>query len=328
MVIVNVSGGADPSNYVFEFCNGTVVRGQTAYTMENVGAYVHWMIVHDNLLGCVADTAYFGVFCLQANSATECFDCTGCSEVTIKMGVQEGHPDPHPFTAVVWRNGSVVDSITDLMSDNFMIPNLDPGTYTVRVYDRFRSFVETPVTIVQPSPIEVNIRTVEPRNNNCDDGRIELTALGGTGFGYVFEFNNGTIAEGPTYTMQNAEAGVHMLRVSDSWGCFIDRNIVLPCLNNRVMPNIFISPNNDGKNDFVKIHNIHHFPRNRVIFFNTYGEIVNEIKDYSNDIPERRWAGRNRRNQLLPDGVYYYIVEVEGMPPMGGWVYMVASRHN
>ena len=332
MVIVSVSGGTNPNNYVFEFCGGAIVKGETTWMMENVGAYVHWMIVHDGMQGCVADTAYFGVFCLDVIPGTECFNCTGCSDVTVIIGEVHNdahpHPAPQPFTAVVWRNGSMIDSITDLMTENFVIPNLGSGTYTVRVYDRFRSYVEREVTIVQPSPIELEITLVQPRNRDCNDGRIELIPSGGAGSNFTFEFNNGTIADGQEYTLHNAEAGVHMLTVSDAWGCFIDTNIVLPCLNSRAMPNIFISPNNDGKNDYVKIRDIHHFPRNRVIFFNTYGEIVNEIIDYNNDIPERRWAGRNRRNQLLPDGVYYYIVEVEGLPPMGGWVYMVISRHN
>ena len=79
------------------------------------------------------------------------------------------------------------------------------------------------------------------------------------------------------------------------------------------------SPNGDGVNDFFKITNIDDHPVNDVAVFNRWGNRVYKKKQYSNDDP---WRGEYE-NQILPDGTYFYLldVEVEGeMKSMKGFV--------
>jgi len=327
-IVVNVSGGGSVENYVFEFCNGTIVKGESTWTMLNIGSFVHWMIVHDGLLGCVADTAYFGVFCVNIASGVSCQGCVGCLDLSVVIGIAEDHPDPHPFT-VVWSNGIITDSITNITGDNFQITNLAPGDYTIRVYDRFRSFVDKQFTVEQPAPITATSTLVQADNRTCDNGRITVNVSGGVP-NFNFEFWDGYdmtfIDNQLSATLNDVKEGMYRIVVEDAWGCTDTSNvIVLPCSGSHLLPNIFITPNDDGKNDFVKIRDINHYPNNRVIFINKFGEIVNEIENYNNI--DRVWAGRNKKGQLLPDGVYYYIVEVDGIrKPMGGWVYMKLTR--
>ncbi|MDF5691499.1 putative Ig domain-containing protein [Aquirufa aurantiipilula] len=75
-----------------------------------------------------------------------------------------------------------------------------------------------------------------------------------------------------------------------------------------------ISPNGDGKNDKLIIPGILGF-KNTLTIFNRWGEIVYETKDYKND-----WGGESNnvfilKDGLLPDGVYYYIVDFYGVKP-------------
>ncbi|MHA8055590.1 putative Ig domain-containing protein [Aquirufa nivalisilvae] len=75
-----------------------------------------------------------------------------------------------------------------------------------------------------------------------------------------------------------------------------------------------ISPNGDGKNDKLIIPGILGF-KNSLTIFNRWGEIVYETKDYKND-----WGGESNnvfilKDGLLPDGVYYYIVDFYGVKP-------------
>lgn len=74
-----------------------------------------------------------------------------------------------------------------------------------------------------------------------------------------------------------------------------------------VIPNGF-SPNNDGFNDFFIIKGIEAYPKNKLIIFNQWGDILFEIAPYENN-----WGGENMNGSgisnkaLLPDGTYFYM---------------------
>lgn len=68
----------------------------------------------------------------------------------------------------------------------------------------------------------------------------------------------------------------------------------------------FISPNNDGNNDFFIIQNIGEYENNSLEIFNRWGEKVFEAKPYIND-----WAGTSTKGMLkdeLPDGTYFFVL--------------------
>jgi gliding motility-associated-like protein len=92
------------------------------------------------------------------------------------------------------------------------------------------------------------------------------------------------------------------------------------------MYSAYISPNGDGLNDYLNILNIEHYPNNTVTIINSYGETIFSAKDYDN--VNVRWDGRNRRGNLVPDGVYYYVVEAAGFKVMAGWLVMKISTAN
>jgi gliding motility-associated-like protein len=81
-----------------------------------------------------------------------------------------------------------------------------------------------------------------------------------------------------------------------------------------------ITPNGDGKNDYWHISAINEYPDNNVMIFNRWGDKIIEIGGYNNST--RRWEGKNSKNEPVPDGVYYYILEIKDWETFTGWIYV------
>jgi gliding motility-associated-like protein len=71
-----------------------------------------------------------------------------------------------------------------------------------------------------------------------------------------------------------------------------------------------ISPNGDGKNDYLIIPGILRYQPNHLMIYNRWGNIVFETNNYQND-----WAGTDNKGVDLPDGTYYYILDFFGKAP-------------
>jgi len=69
-----------------------------------------------------------------------------------------------------------------------------------------------------------------------------------------------------------------------------------------------ISPNGDGQNDVWVIPESVNYEFRRLTVVNRWGDIVYESREYNND-----WGGTYKGN-LLPEGTYYYILELENGP--------------
>ncbi len=87
-----------------------------------------------------------------------------------------------------------------------------------------------------------------------------------------------------------------------------------------------VTPNDDGYNDYFYIKGIENYPDNLLIIFNRWGDEVNRFENYNNTTV--RWEGENKQDQSLPDGVYFYILEVRGFEPLQGWIFKQSTRRN
>jgi gliding motility-associated-like protein len=79
-----------------------------------------------------------------------------------------------------------------------------------------------------------------------------------------------------------------------------------------------ISPNGDGKNDIWLIEGIELFPDNEAIIFNRWGDEIIKIKNYDNET--NSWDGRNRHNNVVPDGTYFYVLKLNNIQTFTGWI--------
>jgi gliding motility-associated-like protein len=82
-------------------------------------------------------------------------------------------------------------------------------------------------------------------------------------------------------------------------------NITVTNVNTELEIMTGFSPNEDGVNDIFKIRNIQRYPENDIIIFNRWGKTVYKAKGYNNE-----WGGVYR-SKNLPDGTYFYILNVE-----------------
>ncbi len=90
--------------------------------------------------------------------------------------------------------------------------------------------------------------------------------------------------------------------------------------------NIFnaFSPNGDGVNDNWIIEGIENFPDNKVKIFNRWGDQIIALDRYDN--VNSVWDGRNAKGNLVPDGTYFYIVEITGLKSYTGWVHIRSEQ--
>ncbi len=73
-----------------------------------------------------------------------------------------------------------------------------------------------------------------------------------------------------------------------------------------------VSPNGDGKNEFLFIENIDAYPECLVVIYDRWGTKVFELKGYDNR--EKVFSGNNNvlRKSELTEGTFYYVIRSEG----------------
>ena len=81
-----------------------------------------------------------------------------------------------------------------------------------------------------------------------------------------------------------------------------------------------ISPNNDNVNDFFDLRLLE---VNNLSIYNRYGTLVYDKENYT-----REWIGETNAGNLLPDGVYYYLINFRNsqLDSKTGWIYI--NRQN
>ena len=93
-------------------------------------------------------------------------------------------------------------------------------------------------------------------------------------------------------------------------------SIFIECFVSNLVVFDGFSPNNDGINDSFRIDGIENFPGNTVRIFNRWGNRVFTQDGYKNE-----WSGTWDGNNILPDGTYFYIIDLgDGSTPLKGFV--------
>jgi gliding motility-associated-like protein len=80
--------------------------------------------------------------------------------------------------------------------------------------------------------------------------------------------------------------------------------IYIRCINVHV--NTGFSPNGDGVNDAFNVNDVELFPNSDLRIFNRWGNMVFNTIGYKND-----WTGTWHDDEVLPDGTYYYCLDLK-----------------
>ena len=106
---------------------------------------------------------------------------------------------------------------------------------------------------------------------------------------------------------------VFQATVTDSNGCFASKPFTVASLFCSIQKGI--SPNGDGDNEFFDLHLL---DVKALSVFNRYG-----VKVYSKSNYRDEWRGETDGGNELPDGTYYYVIELNSNPEAKtGWVYI------
>ena len=219
-----------------------------------------------------------------------CFDaCDGEAIVAPTGGVP-------PYT-IEWCNGLTSFNAFDLCR----------GYNCVRVTDANNCVVLDSVFMSFPDPLSANA-SLGGSGISCDATAI-LTVTGGTGPYDIIWVTSpaqvGTVATGLC-------ADEYRAIITDANGCQITEVVeiddggdpgTVDCLEILDV----ISPNGDGMNDYFLINCIESFTTNLQIY-NRWGQLVFETDNYDNT-----WNGVNQKGEDLPQGGYFYILEIEGI---------------
>jgi gliding motility-associated-like protein len=82
-------------------------------------------------------------------------------------------------------------------------------------------------------------------------------------------------------------------------------------LKNKDSGNIALTPNGDGANDFFVLKIVDEYPSNNLVIFNRDGLKVYEKADYQNEFNGIGNKKIIQKDQHLPAGVYFYILEIK-----------------
>ena len=83
------------------------------------------------------------------------------------------------------------------------------------------------------------------------------------------------------------------------------------------------SPNGDGLNEHLVFKGLENYPKSRIHIYTRSGQLVYESDDYLNDWDGRTFKSTLSNLELVPTGVYYYVLELGGVNrTIKGFVYI------
>lgn len=243
----------------------------------------------------------------------------GCSAISTPVGITVKPIIPIDITAadtVVCNNevvnidlsatGGFVSYFWDITGETTStITAINTGIFTVTGTTEDGCSSTASIQIINNQQFELNLSSpvffddYNVSAQGANDGSIDLTVFDGSG-NFTYNWSNG----GTTADLSGLAGGVYSVSVTDEQGCTVTDSITLKEPEAIKLPNGF-TPNGDGFNDFYVIKGIQGYPGNKVNIFNRWGNLVYSTQDYQNN-----WSGVSNDGNLLPDGTYFIVVDL------------------
>jgi gliding motility-associated-like protein len=159
---------------------------------------------------------------------------------------------------------------------------------------------------IAPEPGFQNVPTFFTDQSTITEGSIQE---------WIWTLDENTVQYGDITSYSISDLGYHTicLEVISNAGCpdtlCRDFEVITASL---VAPTIF-TPNGDAQNATLVFDKLQFYPGNHLFVYNRWGNLVFERKNYTNN-----WTGDD-----LPDGVYYYVLEVESFDSIAGYFHIV-----
>ena len=191
-----------PHTYQWSTTNGNIVSGQTSseINIDEPGDYCVVVTIPGN--GCSSQSCITiaGAESPSLELIPTAPLCFGGASSGITSGVNAGMP-PYSY---LWSTGATTQDLFGVTS----------GSYSLTVIDANACTVEQSVTIIEPTPITINLETNPETSAGADNGSIVATVMGGTP-SYSYLWSNGETTAG----IFGLAPGNYDLTVTDANGC-------------------------------------------------------------------------------------------------------------
>ncbi|MBS7786114.1 gliding motility-associated C-terminal domain-containing protein [Flavobacterium sp. CYK-55] len=202
-----------------------------------------------------------------------------------------------------------------------MSPNGIPGVWSPATITESGTYTFSPAPNVcaLAQSIEVTIvpKPVFTVDGGCIGSEYTLTVSPQLADAiYVWKDETGTVIAGEnSSTLVVSQTGNYTCEVTVN-GCSgseIEPVTTISCLIQKG-----ISPKGtgigDGKNDYFDLEG---FNVSKLQIFNRYGAVVYSKTRYVNE-----WYGQSDNGDELPDGTYFYVIDIDGQKSKSGWIYI------
>lgn len=170
------------------------------------------------------------------------------------------------------------------------------GDYEFTVTDGTGCTFSSIGAVSGPDSIAANFVVEAETCNGENNGSIDATVTGGLP-PYTFQWSN----SGTSEDLVNIPGNEYNLSIVDASGCQVNFRVEVPITCEGIVFDNLITPNGDGANDAWSVPGIEDFPKNELVIFNRWGDIVYEKSPYDNS-----WQGTNTDGDPLPIGAYFF----------------------
>ena len=286
------------SNGVSGANNTTLCGGQYSVTVtDQLGCSSVWvdsLTSPASIIGSYEITTNYNGFDVSCHGS-----CDGVAKVFAVGGIA-------PYR-IKWPSGQLDQNIT--VGGFSQAVQLCGGDYKITITDANNVAATYTITLNEPDPLVVEFADVEPQTFASCDGEIIASAPAAAGdVIYTWSSSYGMNGAGPR--AENLCAGdIVTYVIEDENGCTAVGDHLVPypkdgCL--RVRP-VITPGQSDGNNDYALITCIESYPANTFEVYNRWGQLVYQTTSYNNG--SHRWEGLTASGQVLPDGVYFYVLK-------------------
>lgn len=208
-------------------------------------------------------------------------------------------------------------------------------SFTVSVVEEGNLFIDKQVDIAQPAEDDLITYTITVRNDGAND-RTDILAIDNlpAGVTFVSADSNLGVFNAPDWTIPllmpgeeaillivaSVDQGTNGTTITNIASVGLETasvDITVSGVSEAQLPVIKtgISPNGDGKNDYLIIHNIELYPENTLKIYNRWGNLIFKKSGYGQDnVFFNGKSSGNRtlgQNENIPAATYFYLFDYQ-----------------
>jgi len=286
------------------FRDGTEITGETNSTLVVTVSGLYSVEVEGN--GCLeSDEVNITLVSFTVTIGDEIALCDEESYEIVPVIIGE---DPLNAT-YLWSTGETTPTIVVT----------ETGNYSVEVtIDECVESDDVDITLGTSPMIELgdditkcaqDIEIISAVPSNIDEGNVI----------YKWYLDGGLLEDETSSSIEVIAEGIYSVEVENE-GCFASDSVTVQFYDNEnCVITQGISPENlDGLNDNLDLEFLNDkYDITNITIYNRHGLLVYEKDEYINE-----WRGQSSNGDLLPVGLYYYVIHLNSQSPITGWIYI------